>query len=493
MVYAYTMRTTDTPLLTSALGVRPRELLSIVGGGGKTGALQLLAREARAGVGAAAGAGAGAQPGGPHHRVLATTTTGMFLAQLEAVGPVAMWGTREGFLAALADATRGDAPKAAAYAPVANSKVQGLPVEWVDDAWSAGVADRIYVEADGSRGLSLKIFGPHEPAVPPATTLIVQVAGLDALGLPLDAAHVHRAELLATLGGANGLPRGAESGAPVTPAVFAGLLRAQLRTLRARWPAARIVTLLNKADDAAGRTAGMQIAGELLECPEVSAPFTPRPEAVVVGSVQRGGFTRCVRGAPLVTAIVLAAGRARRMGSQKLLLPVDGRPMIERVVEAAMGSTAVETVVVVGCEADQVRAALTGYPARIVENAGYQLGMSTSLRAGLAAARPDCEAAIFILGDQPFVASSLIDEVIARHARSGSPIVRPAVDGKPSHPVLMGAALFSEIMALEGDLGAREILARHSREVDLLAVADPLFALDLDTPEDYESARGPAG
>ena len=149
------------------------------------------------------------------------------------------------------------------------------------------------------------------------------------------------------------------------------------------------------------------------------------------------------------------------MGSQKLLLPVNGRPMIERVVEAALGSTAAETVVVVGSEADQVRAALAGYPARIVENAGYEHGMSTSLRAGLAAARPDCEAVVFVLGDQPFVTRALIDEVIDRYSQSGSPIVRPAVDGKPSHPVLMGAALFSEILALEGDVGAREILARH--------------------------------
>jgi molybdenum cofactor cytidylyltransferase len=477
MVYLVVMRCSEHDLLTAALGVRPRELVALVGGGGKTGALQSLAREASAAPEAEA----------PGARILATTTTAMFIAQLEAIGPVSLWPTRSESLAALAAAAVGTGPVAAARALTAGAKVAGLPPEWVDELWTAGAADRIYVEADGSQGLSLKIFGPREPAVPASATLIVQVAGLDALGVHFDAAHVHRAELLES------------QGATVTPPLFTAVLRAQLRALRGRWPAARIVTLLNKAEDAAAHAAGLQIAEELLagrgegegDVKGEGAPLEPRPEAVVVGSVRRARFTRCAPAAPLVSAAVLAAGRATRMGAQKLLLPVAGRPMIQAVVEAAQRSRVAETVVVVGSEAAQVRAALADYPVRIVENVDYASGMSTSLRAGLAAVRPDREAVLFVLGDQPFVTPAMIDRLIARFAEKGSAIVRPVIDGKPAHPVLMGSELFSEILALEGDVGAREIVARHPGDVDLLEMADPRSSLDVDTPEDYEAARDP--
>ena len=129
-------------------------------------------------------------------RFLATTTTGMFLSQLQAVGPVLMGPERECLVAAIAPALAAGGPVAAARDLAVNGKVQGVPPEWVDEVWAAGTADSWLVEADGSRGLSLKAFGPHEPLVPGATTLLVQVAGLDVLDAPLDAAHVHRAELL---------------------------------------------------------------------------------------------------------------------------------------------------------------------------------------------------------------------------------------------------------------------------------------------------------
>ena len=475
------MRCSEHSVLTAALGVRVRELASFVGGGGKTGAVQLLAREARAGAG---------PPGG---RVLVTTTTAMFLSQLETIAPVSLWPTRSELRAAVAAPGAG-AAVAAARALATHGKVAGLPPEWVDELWVAEAADRVYVEADGSRGLSLKIFGPHEPVVPAATTLIVQVAGLDVLGAPLEAEHVHRVELLGSLAKQGRISPDIELGSLVAPPLMAALLRAQLHVLRGRWPAARIVTLLNKAEDAAGRAAGLLIAEELLEGGDEGAgPDVPRPEAVLVGSVERAGFTRCVVDPPLVSAVVLAAGRATRMGGQKVLLPVAGHPMIQGVVEATQRSRAAETIVVVGSRSAQVRAALAPYPVRIIENADYELGMSTSLRAGLFAARPDCEAVLFVLGDQPFMTPAMIDELIARLAERGSLIVRPVVGGKPAHPVLMGSELFAEILALEGDVGAREILARHPGDVDLLVMSDVRSALDVDTPEDYEAARKPVG
>jgi molybdenum cofactor cytidylyltransferase len=427
--------------------------------------------------------------------VLATTTTAMFLSQLQAIGPVLMSPERGALLAALPRALAAGGPLAAARDLGDNGKVTGLPIEWVDEVWGAGDAGLVLVEADGSRGLSLKAFGPNEPQVPDQTTLIVQVAGLDVLGAPLDGAHVHRFEsLIAALSEQEREPGRKlgllEVGRPVTVALFVAALSLQFRALRGRWPAARIVTLLNKAEDDDARETGLQMAARLLEAgPEGAACREISPEAVVVGSLQQLEFTRCAGDGPLVSAVVLAAGRSTRMGAPKLLLPVEGRAMVERVVAAAAESAAADTVVVVGSEAAAVSAALGGHPVRIVVNPDHEQGMSTSLRAGLSAVPPGYDAVLFVLGDQPFVTPAVIDRLIRRFAETGAGIVRPLAGGGPAHPVLMASRYFPEIQALDGDVGAREILARHPEDVAYIELEDPRSTLDVDTPADYKAAE----
>jgi len=194
-------------------------------------------------------------------------------------------------------------------------------------------------------------------------------------------------------------------------------------------------------------------------------------------------------GAPVtVVAIVLAAGCATRMGSQKVLLELEGRSLVQRVVDAALGSRATKTVVVVGHEASPVTDALTGLPVVVVVNADHAAGMSTSLQAGLRAAGA-CDAAIFLLGDQPYVTAALIDQLIAGFAETDKAVVRPLVGARPANPVLFSAALFPEILGQRGDVGGREIVARHPDDVCLVPLDDPALVIDIDSPEDYQAAR----
>jgi probable selenium-dependent hydroxylase accessory protein YqeC len=144
------------------------------------------------------------------------------------------------------------------------------------------------VEADGSRGMSLKAFAPHEPEVPACTTVIVQLAGLDVVGKPLAADHVHRADELAD---ALRLPLGHS----LTPGVVADCLRLQLRHLHGLWPSARLVTLLTKADRPSDLAAGEDVARCLLEggadAPEAADAFGDvRPGRVVLASLRDGRF-----------------------------------------------------------------------------------------------------------------------------------------------------------------------------------------------------------
>ncbi len=190
-----------------------------------------------------------------------------------------------------------------------------------------------------------------------------------------------------------------------------------------------------------------------------------------------------------VVGVVLAAGRATRMDGSKVVRPVSGRPMVARVVDAALESRLAGTVVVVGHEAEKVRQILRGRPVRIVDNPAFANGLSTSVRAALAGVGPDYDGALFLLADQPFVTSILIDRLLEAFAASVKPIVRPDLEGRPGNPVLFSATLFPELMEETGDRGGRDVIERHQHEVCLVAVDDPLVCLDIDSLEEYERVR----
>jgi molybdenum cofactor cytidylyltransferase len=186
-----------------------------------------------------------------------------------------------------------------------------------------------------------------------------------------------------------------------------------------------------------------------------------------------------------IAAIVLAAGRSTRMGAaNKLLADVGGSPMVRHVVEAAQASRTRPVLVVTGHQADEVRAALAGLDIVFVANPGYAAGLSTSLKAGIAAVPDGAGGALVLLGDMPRIGTEHIDALLAAFA-AASPraIIVPTHRGRRGNPVLWPRAYFAEIMQLEGDAGARRLLALHAddvREVDL--GSDAIF-FDVDTPE----------
>jgi molybdenum cofactor cytidylyltransferase len=194
----------------------------------------------------------------------------------------------------------------------------------------------------------------------------------------------------------------------------------------------------------------------------------------------------------VIAAIVLAAGRATRFGAQKLLAPLRGKPLAQWAVERVLASAVDDVVVVVGGGGDALRAALFDLPVRCVVNPDSQDGMSSSLRAGISALAPGTEAALVVLGDQPDVHSEVIDRVVAAYRQTGKPVVVPVYADGRGHPVLFGASVFPELMAVRGDRGGREVIARDPERVATVAFARPAPA-DVDTREDYDRLSGRAG
>ena len=204
----------------------------------------------------------------------------------------------------------------------------------------------------------------------------------------------------------------------------------------------------------------------------------PLPRAKAVPApVQRRSCT---------SAIVLAAGQSTRSAPHHKLLLADrtGKPMIARVVDNVLSSAARPVMVVLGHRGEEVRAALDGRPVTYVAAEHYAAGLSASLKAGIAAVPADAAAALVCLGDMPLVTGRVLDRLIdAFDPDEGRAIVVPTHQGKAGNPVLWGRRFFPEILALQGDVGARALLARHAEQVAEVEIGEDAVLRDFDTVE----------
>ncbi len=219
---------------------------------------------------------------------------------------------------------------------------------------------------------------------------------------------------------------------------------------------------------------GMGVGGLLMEI--VTRP-QPRDEPLA--------------GSRSVAAVVLAAGRSTRMGGpNKLLAEFSGKPLVRIAVEQALASRASPVIVVTGHQRQEVEAAIAGLDVKTVHNPDFAQGLGTSLKAGVAALPAENDGAIICLADMPQVNAALIDKLIgAFDPEKGALVVLPTLDGKRGNPVLWSRRFFPDLMAIEGDIGARHLIARYAEAVTEVPVDGLAAFTDVDTPEALQSLK----
>ncbi len=172
------------------------------------------------------------------------------------------------------------------------------------------------------------------------------------------------------------------------------------------------------------------------------------------------------------------------MGPNKLLVEVDGRPMLSWALDAVAASECAITVVVTGHETDAISPLLAGRELLVVHNPDYAKGLSTSLKAGLRALPRDIDGILVSLGDMPRVTEGHINRLIAAfNPLEGRAIIVPTCDGEKGNPVLWGAEFLPAIFRVEGDRGARSLFEEFSDRLTEVEMRDTAIMLDIDTSD----------
>jgi molybdenum cofactor cytidylyltransferase len=475
----------DGWMLAAAFGLASKgELVALVGGGGKSSLLMALAEAA---------------PG----TVLLSTTTHLFAAQAASFAPLQVQLETDSdplpadFWPALVRHGRG-----IVTGPPAGDKVSGVPAHLPGTWLARREVDWLLVEADGSRQLPVKAPAGHEPAVPPETSLLIGVMGIDALAGPIGQV-AHRPERVCQLLGRSPVEW-------LTPADAARLMTHPQGGWQGRPPGCRAVLFINKVETAAQRQQARQIAQIALQNPGL--------DRVVIGSLRpeerrmtkdkgqttkdEGGTTSAEGAAEAseptssvevwrqVTAVILAAGQSKRMGQTKQLLPWGQTTVLGQTIANVQAAGVPDIVVVTGHDAAKITTVAQAAQVRTVYNPDYATGeMLSSLKAAVRALVGQTAAVLIFLADQPMLGPELIEPVLAAYREAERGLIVPVFGGRRGHPTLIDQAYFAELLALPEEAAPRDLLRRHEGEIHFVPVSGDAILRDLDVPPDYQKYR----
>lgn len=473
--------------LTNNFAVEDKGIIALYGAGGKTTLLNRLGQEL---------AGAG-------NKVILTTTTKIFRPAAEM--PVVLESDFGAAVAALRQNFHRHDLVVLGSTFLPNGKLDGIEPGWAKELLAAGPATHILIEADGAARLPIKGYASFEPVLPREADLIIPLQGLDALGSTVEDKFIHRAALFAEA-------TGAPPGEPLTPFHFSRSLLQMIDRGREQAPRARIIPLLNKIDLLTEPGCG------LLRVLAAEPASSPAVDKILFAALQKENPIKFVLDlssgvpTPIVSCIMLAAGSSRRMGRDKLFLPLKGKTVLGHALQNAATAGIKEVIVVTrpescsaveevserllkgtveGAAGETIRGSKKETPAvtavKVIANPQHHRGISSSLQAGLAAINPLAQGVIFALGDQPFIPPEVYNLLLEHYTENLNFLTYPHYEGQRGNPALFDRRTWPALMTLAGDAGGSQLMSRlPAKEVYAVETRYPGILADLDTPEDWE-------
>jgi len=191
-----------------------------------------------------------------------------------------------------------------------------------------------------------------------------------------------------------------------------------------------------------------------------------------------------------VGLILLAAGSSTRLGEPKQNLMYEGQPLLQRAIQTALASSCEPVLVILGANAEAFQAGLNDLPVQTVFNPDWQEGMASSIRQGILTLNeisPDLDGAIIMVCDQPFVTTTLLNQLVEEKKMHDHGIIACTYQDTLGTPALFDKQFFPELLALQGLEGAKKLLFQHAAVVTSLDF--PLGTFDIDTPQDYQNLQ----
>ncbi len=189
----------------------------------------------------------------------------------------------------------------------------------------------------------------------------------------------------------------------------------------------------------------------------------------------------------MISGIILASGFSKRMATDKLVLCVEGVPLVERVIRAATSSRLDEVILVYRRE--EVAEIARRYNVKAVYNGRATEGQSAAVKAGIASAHPETHGFMFFVGDQPYLNSSTVDTLIDTFEREKHPVVVPVYEGKRGNPVLFSSEVKEDLLAIKGDTGGRAVIESMADGVKQVPIEEDLVGVTIEDREVYERLR----